>query len=101
MKATCFLLNPFTETGLPDSEKLLGKANLEHSSPFGASHTDTHLITPLLAGNARCRDIGCALVKLAIATVASPWKRKKPVGSRHFRTCPAAEIHKNKVHLVT
>lgn len=77
MKATCSLLVPFTKTGLPDFGKLLGKANLEHSSPFGGSHTHAHLVTPLLAGNPGCCNIGCALVKLAIATVASPWEGKK------------------------
>lgn len=102
MKATCSLLIPFTKTGLPDFGKLLRKANLEHSSPFGGSHTHAHLVTPLLAGNPGCCNIGCALVKLAIATVASPWEgKKKNMGSRHFRPWLAAETHKKKVDVIT
>lgn len=101
MKATCPLLSPSTGTGLSSSGKLFGKADLEHGSPFGGSHSDAHLVTPLLAGNARGCDVGPALVKLAIATVASPWGKKKHMGSRHLRPCPAAGSHKSKLHKST
>jgi len=101
MEVTCSLLNPYTGTGLPGSGKLFGKADLEHGSPFCGSHTDAHLVAPLLAGNTGGCDVGPALVKLAIAAVASPWGKKKYMRSRYLRPCPAVGTHKSKFHFIT
>lgn len=73
-KAGC---QPFNGTELPGSGKPSREADLESSSLFGGSHTAAYLLAPLLAGDARGRDIDPALVKLAIAAVASPWGVKR------------------------
>lgn len=100
MKAACPLLSPSTGTRLPSSGKLLGEADPEHGALFGRSHTGAHLVTPFLAGNARDRDVGPALVKLSIAGVASPWG-KKQIWGQASQTISAAGTHRHKLHVIT